>query len=74
MSEKPRALRIAATLRAKGYSSEVYRNQRGFFVVTLARLPHAEARRLRNKAVSAGDVSPNAYLIVGSSFLEKVDP
>ena len=74
MKERPRALALAASLRDKGYPSEVHRNERGFFVVTLARLPRAEARTQRNQAVAAGDVSREAYLIVGTSFREKISP
>ncbi len=74
MKERPRALGLAASLRAKGYPSEVHRNYRDFFVVTLARLPVAEARKRRREAVAAGDVPADAYLIAGTSLREKVEP
>ena len=65
---------IAAALRDRGYPSEVHRNHRGFFVVTLARLPFAEARKKRDEAVAAGDIPGDAYLIIGSGFREKISP
>ncbi len=74
MRERPRALDLASSLRERGYPSEVHRNHRGFFVVTLARLPVAEAREKRDQAVAAGDVSQDAYLIVGMGFREKISP
>ncbi len=74
MREQPRALKLASSLRDQGYASEVHRNYRGFFVVTLARLPLADAKKIRDEAVAAGDVSQDAYLIVGSSFREKISP
>ncbi len=74
MREKPRALKLAASLRDQGYASEVHRNGRGFFIVTLARLPRAEARRVRAEAVAAGDIPPDSYLITGSAFRERVSP
>ena len=74
MREKPRALALATHLRDRGYPSEVHRNHRGFFVVTLARLPFAEARKRRDEAVAAGDVSKDAYLIIGVGFQEKISP
>ncbi len=74
MRELPHALAFATTLQECGYPSEVHRNHRGFFVVTLARLPLAEAKRQRAKAVADGDIPREAYLIVGSSFEERISP
>ncbi len=74
MKERPRALALTASLRVKGYASEAHRNRQGFFVVTLARLPAAEARRQRDAAVAAGDVPRDAYLIVGRGFEERISP
>ncbi len=74
MREKPRALALAESLRERGYASEVHRNHRDFFVVTLARLPFAEAQRKRDEAVAAGDIPEDAYLLVGSGFREQISP
>ena len=72
MREEQRAVLWATDLRRKGYRSEVYLNARGYFVVTLDRLPLEEARSKRTQAVSAGDVPENSYLIPGTSFREKI--
>ena len=74
MREKPRALALASDLRGRGYPSEVHRNDRDFFIVTLARLPRVEARRMRAEAVAAGDIPPDSYLIVGAGFEERISP
>lgn len=74
MREKPRALALASDLRGQGYPSEVHRNDRGFFIVTLARLPRVEARRMRAEAVAAGDIPPDSYLIAGAGFRERISP
>ncbi len=74
MREKPRALALAASLRDQDYPSEVYRNDRGFFIVTLAHLPRVEARRVREEAVAAGDIPADSYLIIGAAFRERISP
>ncbi len=74
MREKPRALKLAAGLRSKGYPSEVHRNYRDFFIVILAHLPRSEARKLRSQAIEAGDIPADAYLVAGAGFRERISP
>ncbi len=70
-TEEPLAASFAAGLRAKGYPSEVYWSDSGYFVVTLDRLPVDQARRERDQAVAAGDVPADAYLIAGSTLRKR---
>ena len=72
MREKQGAVLWATDLRHKGYRSEIYRNTRGYFVVTLDRLPLEEARSKRIQAVSAGDAPEDSYLLAGTGFREKI--
>lgn len=48
MQERQNAIDLATDLRAKGYPAEVYSSHSGFFIVTIARLPLAEARKKRS--------------------------
>ncbi len=59
---------FSSGLRAKGYPSEVYWSESGFFVVTLDRLPVDEARTRKGEAVRAGDVPADSYLVAGTTF------
>ncbi len=72
-TEEPLAASFASGLRAKGYPSEVYWSDSGYFVVTLDRLPADPARQKRDQAVAAGDVPADSYLIPGST-LRKPSP
>ncbi len=72
-NEERSALALSARLRDRGYASEVYWSDSGYYVVTLGWLPYGEAREKRDQAVRTGDVAADAYLIRGTT-LSKRDP
>lgn len=74
LTEQRAATALSAGLRGKGYASEIYWSGSGYYVVTLGWLPHADARRVRDKAVRNGDVAKDTYLALGTTLLSRVDP
>ncbi len=74
-SEELSAIALSIRLRGKGYASEVYWSDSGFYVVTLSgRQTRDEANRLLYQAVRSGDVAADAYPITGTSLKSKIDP
>ena len=72
--KRQEAIDSARRLKEKGYDSEVHYSSSGYYAVTIGHIPLMEAKTLREKAIEKNDAPPDAYLIPGTKFIEKIFP